>query len=326
MMFYLQAHILSVPGVRELLESPKGTEIGRYSLLVDKEQFEHIRATLRNALPTWVKNFVESDALPTETQFPGPARVKPLFDDGLSSGENSWMTTSNASFMSIEIPSGQDDDFFKTSMNASRIFTFDDIPTPPTKPTSMPSSPTKGTVHKVKDAKLPAWSTATSELTEIETQQQQEIERLTAERAHATQASLKSVQIIEEQRAEIEALKAQRAQDIENRAREVLEAKTAQSDEATRLRDDLRSEMKLMMEQFMLSFHQPKSTPTTPESNKRSIANASEEANNSPPREKRRDDRPTPAKLFLTDTNLRDSATETDAMDATVSPTLDDDL
>ena len=78
-MFYLQENIMTVPGVRALLESPKGSETGQYSVLVEKAQFSQIRATLKNALPNWVNDFVEIDAQPTEYQFPGPARVKPLF-------------------------------------------------------------------------------------------------------------------------------------------------------------------------------------------------------------------------------------------------------
>ena len=90
MMFYLhQAHIMAVQGVREILASPKGSDTGRYSLLVDKDQFEQVRSIIKNSIAEWITQYVESDALPTEHQFPGPARVKPLYDDGLSSGENS---------------------------------------------------------------------------------------------------------------------------------------------------------------------------------------------------------------------------------------------
>jgi hypothetical protein len=221
MMFYLQEHIMMVPGVRTLLESPKGSEKGRYSVLVDKEQFTPIRATLKNALPNWVHDFVEIDAQPKENQFPGPAGVKPLFDDGLSSGANSWMTTSNASFMSIELPTSQDDDFFKTSMNPKKIFDMPhyDVCSSPIQPNSTTQMSAKEKSPE-KD-KPPAWSTATSELTETETQQQQEIARLTEKQAEATQATLKANKIIEAQRAEIEERKAQRLVDNEIRKRSV---------------------------------------------------------------------------------------------------------
>jgi hypothetical protein len=140
------------------------------------------------------------------------------------------MTTSNASFMSIELPTGQDDDFFKTSMNANRIFAmpYDDMPIPTLKatPTTQPRSQGK-LFENVKPA---AWSTATSELTETaETQQQHEIARLTEKQAQATQATLKANQIIDAQRAEIEELKAQRIADNANRATETLATKAAQT-------------------------------------------------------------------------------------------------
>jgi hypothetical protein len=40
---YLKEHITMVPGVCAILELPKGSETGRYSVLVDKEQFKQIR-------------------------------------------------------------------------------------------------------------------------------------------------------------------------------------------------------------------------------------------------------------------------------------------
>jgi hypothetical protein len=49
---------------------------------------------------------------------------KPLYDDSISSGENSWMTQSNASFMSIELPSGQTDDYFRESMTTHQLFSY----------------------------------------------------------------------------------------------------------------------------------------------------------------------------------------------------------
>jgi hypothetical protein len=208
------------------LESSKGKEPGCYSILVDKEKFEQIRATLKNSLSTWVKEFVEIDAQPTEFQFLGPAHFKPLFDDGLSSGENSWMTTSNACFMSIEFPSGQDDDFLKTSMNANRIFTYDHIPSC-SKKSNLTAPPPQGVTEQAstKDHKSLAWSTATSDLTEVEMLQQLEIIRLTAEQTQATQATIKSNPIIADQQAEIEKLKAQQLADIDTRAKEVMEAR-----------------------------------------------------------------------------------------------------
>lgn len=98
MMFYLQDHILSIHGVRDILFSPKGTDTGRWSVKVDKTQFANIRKHLSTAISEWVDTEVSIDAMPHPERFPGPARVKPLYDDGQWSGANSWMTQSNASF------------------------------------------------------------------------------------------------------------------------------------------------------------------------------------------------------------------------------------
>ena len=215
MMFYLQEHIMMVKGVRELLASPKPSDPGRYSLLVEKNQFEPIRTTLKQNLSHWITTFVESDAQPTEYQFSGPARVKPLYDDE-SLGDNSWMTTSNVSFMSIEFPPTSDDqhDFFKESMEVNRIFSFEDFPTPPSLMSPPLKDQTLAQVHK-----LPAWSTAVSDITELE----------------------ESKQIIEAQRREIEELKAQRLVDKDERAKEKETAKATQRQETTNLRDELRN-------------------------------------------------------------------------------------
>jgi hypothetical protein len=313
MMFYLQAHIMAVQGVREILASPKGSDIGRYSLLVDKDQFEPIRSKIKNSLTEWINQYVESDALPTEYQFPGPARVKPLYDDGLSSGENSWMTQSNASFMSIELPPTQDEDFFRASMNANRIFTFDEFTVP-----AAGTTPHQRIIPPTSVNKPPAWATvaSTSELTETEIRQQQEIERLTLERDMATKVSQ---QIIDDQRNEIEALKNQRILDNNNRKKEAEDAKSVQTAETHQLREDLRNEMKMMMEQFMMSL---KTSMTVGDGrhSKRPPSERVDDTIDDSPSEKRRDDRTTPVKLFPTDTNPSDSPEISDAMDAEVLP------
>ena len=190
------------------------------------------------------------------------------------------MTTSNSSLMSIELPPGQDDDFFKTSTNASRIFTYDNLPCPPMKPNPSVHPTQKENAPAKEINKLPAWSTATSKLTEIEVQQQHEIARLTEEQAQTAQVTRKANQIIEAQRAEIKELKAQQTVDNEKPSKEALEAKTAQCKEATHLRKELQEEMKSMMQQFMESFKVPLEAKT-PESNKRQI-NTTEAANDNP--------------------------------------------
>jgi hypothetical protein len=90
-----------------------------------------------------------------------------------------------------------------------------------------------------------------------------------------------------------------------------MEARFAQTEEATKLRQELRVEMKSVIQQFIESFHLPLEAKT-PESNKR--PNSTTNEHDSPPSEKRRDDCTTPVKLFTQDMDLRDSEIETDAM------------
>jgi hypothetical protein len=179
-------------------------------------------------------------------------------------------------------------------------------PNPSVHPTQKENAPTK------EINKLPAWLTATSKLTEIEVQQQYEIARLTEEQAQTAQVTSKANQIIEAQQAKIEELKAQQTVDNEKPSKEALEAKTAQSKEATQLLKELQEEMKSMMQQFMESFKVPLEAKT-PESNKQQI-NTTEAVNDNPPSEKRQDNCTTPVKLFPKDIDLRDPARNLDTM------------
>lgn len=68
MMFYVQLHNTAIPGVREILPSPKLNDAGRYSVLVDKTEFEGIRKTITHHLPECIGT-VPSYAMPPETRF-----------------------------------------------------------------------------------------------------------------------------------------------------------------------------------------------------------------------------------------------------------------
>jgi hypothetical protein len=63
MMFYVQPHINAIPGVREILPSPKSNDAGWYSILVDKTAFEGIRKSITQHLSEWIGT-VPSDAMP----------------------------------------------------------------------------------------------------------------------------------------------------------------------------------------------------------------------------------------------------------------------
>ncbi|KAI2512753.1 hypothetical protein MHU86_1541 [Fragilaria crotonensis] len=316
MMFYLQDRILQTAGVKEILPSPKVHDLGRYSVLVDKELFKAARQTLSSSLGNWVKNEIPSDAQPWDDQFAGPARVKPLYDDGLSSGENSWMTQSNASFMSMDLPTGQDDDYFANSINATKVFTYADIDIPRTQSpqTGAPSdSQTKASISEISDTK-----------TYADYVRKNDLETMTeAHQAAADHAN----QIIAAQRLEIEQLKAQRLDDIAQRVQETQTAKvkaTFQEEATETLKleaiqtkleiHELRRDMQDMIQQFKLAL----ATTVPNPDNKR---NAAENADDNPPSEKRQDVRATPGKkLFTDEKDLQDSHKYLSALAATDTP------
>jgi hypothetical protein len=150
-------------------------------------------------------NTISEDAQPTPGQFPGPARVRPIFNDGMSSGENSWMSASNASFMSMDFSIGQDDDYFTNTSKVNRTFSYAEILLP-TSPSACayeypPGQPPKH--HSDEDGKE-VISEITTARSDIETAQRAEIDRLNALHNAERKASRK---IIDEQTAEIQRLK-----------------------------------------------------------------------------------------------------------------------
>ena len=303
MMFYLQDRIMKIKGVYEILPSPKASDRGRYSLLVDKGSFKAVRHQLSSSLESWVTNEIPSDAQPLEDQFVGPARVKPLYDDGLSSGENSWMTQSNASFMSMELPTGLTDDYFSSSTNANKVFSYAEVAIPNT--SSFPPAPdidmhTKASISEISDTK-----------TYADYVRKNDLETITE--AHHAETE-KANQIIAAQRLEIEQLKAQRLDDLAQRREETQRATTkasAQEEATEHLKIEavqtkleihaLRREMQDMIQQFKMAL----STTALPPDNKR---HSSAGADDNSPSEKRRDVRSTPGKQLFTDVmDLRDS-------------------
>ena len=314
-MFYLQDRITQINGVYEILPSPKSRDLGRYSVLVDKSLFKTVRHTLSTSLDAWVRK-IPSDAQPVHDQFAGPARVKPLYDDGLSSGENSWMTQSNASFMSMELPTGPDDDYFASVTNANKVFTYANVVIP-NKPQPPPAPDidlnTKASISEISETKTYADYVRKNDLETV------------TEAHHAETA--KANQIIAAQRLEIEQLKAQRLEDIAQRLEETKTAKnkaSVQEDATEQLKvealqtkleiQELRREMQDMIQQFKMAL-----TTTAPSQENKRYSTAS--AENNFPSEKRRDVRSTPGKQLFTDvTDLRDSHEYLSALEAMDTP------
>ena len=95
------------------------------TFLVDKKDFQQIiQSHLMIAIAKWHDDFVEPDAKPPDGFFPGPPCVKPIADDGMSSGKNSWMSMSNASFLSMDLSMVQNNDYFMNSQTANKTFSY----------------------------------------------------------------------------------------------------------------------------------------------------------------------------------------------------------
>jgi hypothetical protein len=320
MMFYLGPHIFAIPGTLDLLASPQVDENGRHNVLVEKATFKSVRTTITNNLESWIDIHVSSDARPLDEQFAGSARVKPIYDDGQLSGENSWMSASNVSFMSMDLSTVRDQVYFDDSTNIEKVFTYADI--------TMPNR--SAFSNKATEATDDITTDVTSEMTEMETRQKQELEKLAEVHRLATE---KSNKLVEAQRLEIEELKAQRQADLETRAHEqqMAEEKVKAQDNATsELRKETKAELndlKLQMVEMMVTFKAAFSTKieNLTFDNKRSAPTDDDTNNddNSQSDEKRRDVRSTPGKkLFHDKMDLEDPALSQQKLNDAPSPTM----
>jgi hypothetical protein len=81
-------------------------------------------------LPGWCEEHIPVDAYPYPNPFPDDPKVQAIHNDGFSSGENSWMSMSNASFLSMDLNNVADDDYFSNTTIANRTFTYAEIVLP----------------------------------------------------------------------------------------------------------------------------------------------------------------------------------------------------
>ncbi|KAI2496023.1 hypothetical protein MHU86_18496 [Fragilaria crotonensis] len=292
-MFYIGPYISTINGVLDLLADSKVNENGRHTVLVEHGAFKRIRNTITQNLDVWIVAHVASDALPIEEQFFGTPRVKPIYEDGMSSGENSWLSASNASFLSMDLSLVRDHVYFDESTNIAQVFTYADI-TMPTHQNKTQCSATS-TNEMTQDV--------ASELTEMESCQKQELEDMAEAHRLATE---KAEKLAAEQRQEIALLKAQREDDLRV-AQEYREAALRIAEEREKMQEDvtrkirnetderiqnLQNQMTEMMENFKAVFGS--------QDHKRP-ADAIVEENNSQSDEKRQDVRSTPGKKLFPD-------------------------
>ena len=306
-MYYLEDHIKAIEGVKDMLPAKDVNTSGRHNVLVDKNEFQKIRSHLLLALEKWYNDFVEVDALPTEGYFPGPPRVKPIADDGISSGENSWMSMSNASFLSMDLSMVQTDDYFATSKVAHRTFSNAEIILPHTK-----AHQNINKSSEYDDAHQEAFSDITGTRTSTtDTAYKQAMESLQA----AKDKELEETRaIIEEQRREIQKMKEMHQREIATQKLLVDEVRKQHAisqeqvdNKLYHIQQQMRLEMARMMEQLMhTNIHQsthtlPNDTLTLHQSTTVKRPNANIEIPTTEQRtEKRLDCRKSPAKKQLT--------------------------
>ena len=126
-MYYVENHIRSIEGVQDIVAANDNIHSGRFNILVNKAYFTSARSKIQQNLDAWYEEYVPSDALPRPDYFPGPPRVRPIAYDGNSSGENSWMSKSNASFLSMDLSSVENDDYFSSTPMVDRMFSYKSV-------------------------------------------------------------------------------------------------------------------------------------------------------------------------------------------------------
>ena len=99
-MYYMSDHISAVPGIKALLPTKHDT-LGQYKISVTEKDFQRIRAHLQKYIKPWYDQFVEPDARNPESKFPGPSTVASIEADDYSEDEQSYMTVSVNTALSL---------------------------------------------------------------------------------------------------------------------------------------------------------------------------------------------------------------------------------
>ena len=336
MMFYLKPHFQNIKGVKDIIPALDVAITGKHKVLVEKDEFNRIRAAITKSLPVWCDvNTVSEDAQPTLGQFPGPARVRPIFNDGMSSGENSWMSASNTSFMSMDFSMGQEDDnYFTNTSKVNRTFSYAEILLP-TSPITCAYTypPGQLPIHQPEEEGKEVISEITVARSEIETAQKVEIDRL--KELHHTEREA-ARKIINEQTLEIQRLRDTQHQDSQNNKEvtETLRQKNQAQDDATnKLRMDaehthlelqqMRLELQAMMNQLLKVIPNTGINTSTSTTAKRTTSKNDPEVDSH--KDKRINNQSTPAKKKLVfdevdqvDQNLHDSAMDAEDVNESV--------
>jgi hypothetical protein len=130
MMFHIDEFIKAIDGVIDIMPDRNVVKNGKYRVQVSHEKFKQARVFLLTHLQSWCQEYIPDDAYPHPNPFPESPRVQPIHNDGFSSGENSWMSHSNTSFMSMDLSNVADDDYFTNTTAATKAFTYAEIVLP----------------------------------------------------------------------------------------------------------------------------------------------------------------------------------------------------
>jgi hypothetical protein len=189
--FYLEQHIMAIPGVQGLLPTRNH---GQYKVSVQEPDFNRVRQHLAQNLTKWYDTHVTADAQNREGMFSGSPTVAPITSDDYSDDEQSYMTVSINAAMSLVSILSDDDDKTGTTNGAN----------------------TKSSTAQPIPSSISAWPTPSG--TTMETP------------SSATQSSMVDKNIINDlaaSRAEVEALKQQVSQLVaqhESQAKQIAEA------------------------------------------------------------------------------------------------------
>jgi hypothetical protein len=100
-MYYMSDHITAVPGVKALLPTKHADSLGQYKVSVLEKDFQRVREHFQKYLQAWYDQYVEPDAQNPEHKFQGPPIVAPIEADDYSDDDQSYMTVSINTAMSL---------------------------------------------------------------------------------------------------------------------------------------------------------------------------------------------------------------------------------
>jgi hypothetical protein len=121
-MYYLSERIGSIDGVIDMKEVTYRKDLGKYRVLVHKDDFHSARKSLQFGLQKWYVENVPEDAKPRSNRFPGDPEVAPIMSDGDSSGEDTYYSTSVNTAMSYDsVSSDITNDFSLKTVDTSKV-------------------------------------------------------------------------------------------------------------------------------------------------------------------------------------------------------------